>query len=276
MKKIVRKLAEVFINSVLFLIPGKKSKARFLGAVSSSLMGAKNTVEYDDKYDMYWLKSNGSHLYMVKKPYFYFSKSKLYKGIKRIACKHYIPQQGDVIIDVGAGIGTETLFFNEQVKAEGKIYSIEASRASHEKLEELCSKNSIRNSENLNVAITDSNQKVWIEESDTYQVDAVNKTAKGIEVDGITLDHLVVEKNIERIDFLKANIEGSELPMIDGMRKAIKITKHIAVSCHDFLFDDDRQIKQKMARFLEENNFDVFYNSTGHQVVDSWIYGTRR
>lgn len=276
MKKLIRTVAEAVINFIVFLLPKKSQKANFLTFVSSVVMNNSNSVEYDSNYDMFWLKSDGSHLFIVKKPYFYFSKAKLYKGIKKIACRHYIPKRGDVIVDVGAGIGTETLFFNEKVENEGKIYSIEASKASHQKLEELCSKNNIENSENLHLAITNQNQKVWMEESDSYQVDAVNKSNMGIEVDGITLDHLVKKNNIKQIDFLKANIEGSELPMIDGMQEAIKITKHIAVSCHDFLFDDNRQIKHKMTQFLKANNFDVFFNTTGNQVVDSWIYGTQR
>jgi FkbM family methyltransferase len=276
MKRLIRTLVESFINSIVFLIPKNRQKASFLSFVSSTVMNSTNSVEYDAKYDMFWLKSEGSHLFIVKKPYFYFSKQKLYKGIKKVACKHYVPNKNDVIVDVGAGIGTETLFFNEQVQNGGKIYSIEASKASHEKLEELCLKNNIKNSENFHLAITDNNQEVWIEETDSYQVDSVNTISKGVKVDGVTLDHFIKVNKIEKIDFLKANIEGSELPMIDGMESAIKITKNIAVSCHDFLFDDNRQIKLKMTQFLEDNNFEVCFNTTGNQILDSWIYGTRK
>lgn len=276
MKKLIRTLVEVFINSIVFMLPSKTQKASFLSFVSTTVMNSNNSVEYDSKYDMFWLKSDGSHLFIVKKPYFYFSKQKLFKGIKKVACKHYVPKKDDVIVDVGAGIGTETLFFNEQVQGSGKIYSIEASKASHEKLEELCLKNNINNSENLHLAITDNNQEVWIEETDSYQVDSVNTVAKGVKVDGVTLDHFIKVNKIKKIDFLKANIEGSELPMIDGMQSAIKITKNIAVSCHDFLFDDNRQIKLKMTQFLKANNFEVYFNTTGNQILDSWIYGTRK
>lgn len=276
MKKIIRIIVEGFINSIVFLLATNRQKASFLSLISSLVVKNNNKVEYDPKYDMFWLKSEGSHLFMVKKPYFYFSKDKLYKGIKRVACKHYIPKNGDIIVDLGAGIGTETLFFNEHIQDNGKIYSIEASKSSHQKLEEMCIKNNIKNSDNLHLAITDSNQEVWIEESDSYQVDSLNMQAKGTKVNGVTLDHLVALKNIEQIDFLKANIEGSELPMIDGMRQAIKITKNIAISCHDFLFDDNRQIKETMTKFLEANDFEVHFNTTGNQILDSWIYGSRK
>ncbi|MDY8136895.1 FkbM family methyltransferase [Aquimarina sp. 2201CG5-10] len=273
MKQLIKKIVAGIINAIIELIPGKKSKAGFLGIISKVLMNNNNSVEYDKDYDMYWLKNKEQYLYLVKKPYFNFSKDKLYKSIERIACKYYIPKKGDVIIDVGAGIGTETLYFDEKTENCGKIYSIEASKSSHQKLVELCAKNGIETSENLNLAITNNNQKLWIEESNNYQVDAVNSESKGVQVNGVTLDHFIQEKQIQNIDFLKVNIEGSELQMIEGMKEAIKITKNIAVSCHDFLFDEDRQIKSKVSEFLKANNFQVLYNYTGHKVVDSWIYG---
>ncbi|WP_108808439.1 FkbM family methyltransferase [Aquimarina spinulae] len=276
MKQIIKKMISGILNGIMALIPGKTRKASFLGWISRILEDSNNQVEYDADYDMYWLKNREQYLYLVQQPYFNFSKKKLYRSIERIACQYYTPKKGDVIVDIGAGIGTETLFFDEKTENEGRIYSIEASRASHQKLVELCAKNQIKTSENLNLAITDSNQKLWIEESNNYQVDYINKESKGVEVDGITLDHFVEKKNITNIDFLKVNIEGSELQMIEGMENAIKITKNVAISCHDFLFDDDRQIKIKMSKFLKANNFQVSYNQTGHQIIDSWIYGKQR
>lgn len=275
MKKFIRMLVEGSLNTIVFILPTKKGKASFLSLISRLFIQPSNIIEYDANYDMYWLKSMGNYLFMVKKPYFYFSKAKLFKGIKKVACKYYVPKKGDVIVDIGAGIGTETLFFKEHIQDKGKIYAIEASKASHEKLVEMCAKNNIENSENLHLAITDQNQSVWIEETENYQVDALNTNDKGIRVDGVTLDHLVADKQIKRIDFLKVNIEGSELPMIEGMQKSIKIIENIAVSCHDFLFDDDRKIKETMTEFLITNGFEVFFNTTGNQVVDSWIYGTK-
>lgn len=273
MKPSIKKTCTNAINIIVNFISGKKSKASFLSIISKVLMNNNNNVEYDPDYDMYWLKNKNQYLYLVKTPYFNFSKKKLYKNIERIACQYYKPKKGDVIIDIGAGIGTETLYFDEKTENSGKIYSIEASKSSHQKLVELCAKNGILSSENLNLAIVDRNKKLWIEESDNYQVDSVNNQYKGVEVDGVTLDSFIDKKRIKNIDFLKVNIEGSELEMIEGMKNTIKITKNIAVSCHDFLFDDNRQIKSKMSEFLRVNNFQVSHNHTGHKVVDSWIYG---
>ncbi len=273
MRAFIKKIVLSIVNGIAFLIPSKPYKAKFLGMVSSLIMGGKNSIEYDSHLGAYWLKNQEQYLYMVKKPYYNFSKKKLYAFIERMACRKYTPKKGDVIIDIGAGIGTEVLFFTEKTENKGQIYSIEASKNSHQKLEELCRKNNIQNSKNFNIAITDINQKVWIEETDEYQKDFINDHNKGLEIDGVTLDHFVQQQNIQHIDFIKVNIEGAELQMIEGMKETIKITKNIAISCHDFLFDDNRQIKSKIIEFLEHNNFKVSGNDTGREVVDSWIYG---
>lgn len=275
MKRLLKNIISILINIVLFFTKTKRSKAKILSYVSKILMSRDNDIVYDPNFDMYWLKSKDQYLYMVKEPYFNFSKEKLYKSIHKTPCRYYVPKKGDIIVDIGAGIGTETLFFNEKIEDLGKIYAIEASKVSHEKLEELCVKNNIKNSENFNVAITDNNQKVWIEETENYQVDFINNHKKGVEIDGVTLDDFIQQHKIEQIDFMKINIEGSELQMIDGMEDTIKITKNIAVSCHDFLFDDNRQIRKKMSDFLKTNNFELSFNETGNVVRDSWIYGKK-
>jgi FkbM family methyltransferase len=275
MKRLMKKIVLGIINFILFFTQSKKNKARILSYASRILMSRDNNIVYDPSFDMYWLKSNDQYLYIVKKPYFNFSKEKLYRNIQKTPCRYYIPKKDDVVVDIGAGIGTETLFFNEKIQNQGKIYAIEASKSSYEKLVGLCVKNGIKNSENFNIAITDNNQKVWIEETENYQVDFINNDERGIEVDGLTLDSFIKQNKIEQIDFLKVNIEGAELQMIDGMKDTIRVTKNIAVSCHDFLFDDDRQIKKKMSDFLKRNNFELSFNETGNIARDSWIYGKK-
>ncbi|WP_025743579.1 FkbM family methyltransferase [Aquimarina pacifica] len=273
MRNFIKKVAMGLINTLTLFIPGKKYKAKFLGRISTWIMGGENDIEYDPKLDMYWLKSEQQYLYMVEKPYYNFSKKKLYKFIERMACRMYVPKKGDVIVDIGAGIGTEALFFNEKTENEGKIYAIEASKNSCQKLTQLCEKNNLKNFKNFNLAITNSNQKVWIEETEDYQKDFINTSKKGLPVDGVTIDHFVEQNGINHIDFIKVNIEGAELQMIEGMKNTIKITKNIAISCHDFLFDNKTQIKENVVQFLEEHNFDVSLNNTGREVVDSWVYG---
>src|SRR4051812_39458381 len=46
--------------------------------------------------------------------------------VEDIFLDKYIPRKGDVIVDVGAGAGWETLFFSRSVGASGRVVSVEA------------------------------------------------------------------------------------------------------------------------------------------------------
>src|SRR5947207_6560342 len=46
----------------------------------------------------------------------------------------YTPQPGDVVLDVGAGIGAEALLFSRLVGPSGRVVSIEAHPATYERL----------------------------------------------------------------------------------------------------------------------------------------------
>jgi FkbM family methyltransferase len=265
-----------FLSFVFIFVKDDRRKARIYTGVSKLLFDKNNSLEYDESLKGFWLKNKNSYLFFVKEPYFNFSKKNLYRSIDTIYCKHYTPSPGATIVDVGAGIGTETLYFHEKIGANGKIYSIEASPDSFKKLKGLCANNNIKNSFNHNIAISNFNGKIWMEEMDRFEVNQVNQSEKGIEIDCYTLDSFVEEQKIQIIDFLKVNIEGAELEMIKGMDRSIHKTRNVAISCHDFLFKEDKKIRSRVISFLEANKFKIRYNQTGNKVADSWIYASRQ
>ncbi|MEI8136308.1 MAG: FkbM family methyltransferase [Bacteroidota bacterium] len=275
MNKILKKVINGILSVLFLFIKSKSKRAAKYTFVSRLLFDKNNSLEYDPKLNGFWLKSKDEYLFIAKKPYYNFSKKNLYKSIKDIYCKNYFPKKDDVIVDIGAGIGTEVLFFHEQIGENGKIYSIEASTDSYTKLNALCSKNRITNSFNYNIAISNFNGKIWLEETENFEVNQINNTHKGIEINCFTLDQFVKDNGITKIDLLKVNIEGAELPMLNGMNECINIVQNIAVSCHDFLFKEDKHIKTSIVKYLEKNNFQIIYNDTKNIVVDSWIYGKR-
>ena len=190
--------------------------------------------------------------------------------------KHYKLKPEDVVIAIGAGIGMEVCFFEEGIGEGGKLYNIEASPSSFHGLEETTTKNEFKNCFNYNIAISDANEPLWMEEDENYVINSINKEGKGTRIEALTLDEFVTVNKIDKIALLKANIEGAEYDMIDGMNESVKIIDNIAVSCHDFLFDSGEKIKNKMVDFLEAHDFELFYVNSGNKVLDSWIYGKKR
>jgi hypothetical protein len=98
----------------------------------------------------------------------------------------------------------------------------------------------------------------------------------GIQIDMVTFDSIIADLAIEKIDFVKVNIEGSEVAMIEGMSESIKKIENIAISCHDFLYDyKSSQIRKNMTNFLQDNGFVVSHYPDSDIVRNSWIYGKR-
>ena len=54
----------------------------------------------------------------------------------------------------------------------------------------------------------------------------------------MTLDALLDEHQLDRVDFLKMNIEGAETLALCGAPRMLAVTQHAAIGCHDFLADE--------------------------------------
>ena len=92
-----------------------------------------------------------------------------------------------------------------------------------------------------------------------------------IEVPARRIDTIAAELGIQRIDLLKMNIEGAEQLAIQGIGTLLDNTRHICVSCHDFLADDggpdELRTKGFVREFLRERGFHV---STRDDAIDPW------
>jgi hypothetical protein len=80
-------------------------------------------------------------------------------------------------------------------------------------------------------------------------------------VKSTSLDELVDDLALERIDFIKMNIEGAEKLAIQGMDRTLRKTRTVCISCHDFKADQDGdealRTKTAVREFLVEKGFRV-------------------
>lgn len=194
---------------------------------------------------------------------------------------YYTPKEGDCIIDLGAGLGEETLIYALMVGKSGRVFSIEANPSVYAGLKFMCAENKFTWVIADQLAIYNNNGEVAIEDdAENYLVNSINNgipDRSTIRVKAQTFDSFVKDKGITRVDFLKSNIEGAEQFLIEGMNDSVGIVKHLCISCHDF-----RQIyhghgnfyltREKVKSFLENKGFEITLRSTGNSVVDDYIY----
>jgi FkbM family methyltransferase len=135
-------------------------------------------------------------------------------------------KKGMNVIDIGAHIGTYSILAAEKVGPAGKVVSVEPEPRNYEQLKKNIELNKFKNVITKNMALSDHEglEKLYLNidnsggHSLTFQKDKnsyINVTVK-------TLDNLIEELNLKKIDIIKIDAEGSEIPILKGAEKTLK------------------------------------------------------
>lgn len=188
----------------------------------------------------------------------------------------YVPQAGDIVVDVGAGSGLETLPFSRRVATAGRVIAIEAHPLMFRCLEGTRRLNGLANVTAVHAAVAAADHDVLISDTPNYQANTT-VTERGVPVPGRTLDSILDSLAIDRIDLLKMNIEGAERAALDGMQRTIQITRHVAIGCHDFLADWGRgetmRTRAIVEAFLRDHAFEVMLRDDPREWIRDTVYG---
>ena len=178
--------------------------------------------------------------------------------------QHYAPKEGDVIIDVGAGRGEDTLPFSRSVGKTGRVIAIEAHPITFKMLRSFCTLNKLNNVTVLHLALLDQQGTAQMSESETSWMENSLVRQKGagyITVPTATLDAVCEEQKLTKITFVKMNIEGAERQALLGMRAILPRVQHLCVACHDFLANRGQgevfRTRAFVEQFLAGHGFDV-------------------
>lgn len=132
--------------------------------------------------------------------------------------------KGKTIIDIGANVGLFTLYAQD----ENTVYSIEPTPAHFQILEKLTSQ--YPNVKRFNQALNseDANVSFYCCDQNTTMNSILNKYGTEITVDGVRLDTFIKTNKIKSVDFVKIDIEGSEMialtpEIINAVKSKVKI-----------------------------------------------------
>ena len=188
----------------------------------------------------------------------------------------YTPKPGDVVVDVGAGVGTEALEFSRLVGPTGRVISIEAHPPSAALLQRTVCYLELDNVTVIEAAVAAHDGPVTISDGDAAIANRL--TDSGITVRGGTLPSLLGEVGVLQADYMKVNIEGAERLLFEGMAGSDLVVREICVSCHDFLEGDWYQTFETSRAWLLDHGYDV----SSHPPVDGanysqyYLYGSLR
>ncbi|MDE7241707.1 FkbM family methyltransferase, partial [Desulfovibrio sp.] len=142
---------------------------------------------------------------------------------------------GDVVLDCGAYTGNTALYFSRKVGAEGKVYAFEAMPKTYEKLRGNISAYKMENVFPVNTALSDKKGELVFTpaESPGSCKMAPGREEGGLRVPATSIDAFVRENRIGRIDFIKMDIEGSELEALTGAAQTIaRFKPKLAISVY--------------------------------------------
>jgi FkbM family methyltransferase len=174
----------------------------------------------------------------------------------------YMPVAGDTVIDVGAGIGEDSVVFSRIVGPEGRIIAIEAHPATFECLQRTIEGSGLTNVTAVNCAIADRDGEIAISSRPNHVMNSILGDGGGVTVPARTLDSLADELGIGEVALLKMNIEGAEKLAVQGFDRLAPRVRHAAISCHDFVAThfggaDHYYTKEQVRAALEARGFSI-------------------
>lgn len=194
--------------------------------------------------------------------------------------RHFVPDRGGVVFDVGGELGLEARQFSGIVGDEGKVYTFECLPTHLESLNEIAKER--LNLEVINKACWNKKDTLTFFEGNTpgsgtavpdakgqRGQDLANTEGREIKVEADTLDCLwQLHADGCQIDFLKMDIEGAEYEALEGATGLLEKTNKVVIAAYHLR--DWVRTADKVAVMLKESGFQVRIDENDH------VYGWRQ
>jgi len=182
---------------------------------------------------------------------------------------------GDVVVDVGANVGTHTVAFGAAVGPSGKVIAIEPQGRVHDLLTANAAANGLRQVSCLRAAAGASVGTVRIRTIDVEQASNVGGVAvdtahtegdagAGEEVPMVTIDSL----ELASCKLLKVDVEGLEVAVLTGAAATI-------ARCQPVLFVENDTVERspELLAAVRGLGYDAYWHVARYYRPDNWFAG---
>ena len=139
---------------------------------------------------------------------------------------HKLKSRRPLIVDVGANVGMATLYFKWRLP-DAKVIAVEPDLDNIKYLVENITNNQVENVRIVNAAVKEVSESVSMVGGRTDSMRAVfSETGHR----AVLLNSLIQEP----CDFLKMDIEGSELEVLSSSQRALSLTDRVCIEYHQF------------------------------------------
>jgi len=136
---------------------------------------------------------------------------------------------GMVAMDIGANFGYHTFRMARRVQDSGMVYAFEPTEWAFEKLQRNASINAFNNIRYFKVGLGDmDNPKVRICFQSSYRLDGTKVNAAE-EINVVKLDTFCKQSGIQKVDFIKLDVDGYEGKVVRGAYETLRSSRPIVL-----------------------------------------------
>jgi FkbM family methyltransferase len=184
----------------------------------------------------------------------------LFGGFELATLRLYesIVHAGDVVLDIGANIGAHTLPFASLVGRDGRVYAFEPTQYAYEKLSRNVKANPIvaPNIELVHaMLVSESSNAIapqvyssWplIKEEGLHEQHR-GKLKSTADAEIMTVDEFVARGRIDRIDFVKLDVDGNEAGVLAGAANTLRSFRpRVLMEWAPYLFQANSAVMQQV------------------------------
>jgi FkbM family methyltransferase len=196
--------------------------------------------------------------------------------------ERFLPEQGDIVVDIGAHMGRYTIISSKRVGANGKVVAIEAHHSNFEMLKSNIKLNQLTNVTPLNYAVYSKETKIKLylpdEESGYTMHHSImsnyvftkykDKTGdKFVEVSANTLDYLLQLKGITDVNWVKIDVEGAEFEVLKGAHNVLSNSKDISLLIEVHGKDTYEPIIESLRSYNFKIDFEKTYENGEKHII---------
>lgn len=167
------------------------------------------------------LRVGDSHLFF--RPFLFSDLAMLFTDYEPYVKRIFQPHKGETVIDVGAHIGIYTMTAAKNVGNSGTVISFEPDQRNLRLLKKNLKINGFREVKLLNAALDKKTGTKTFHMTIDPLYSSLNpfvETREKMKVHTLTLDDVVEKFKLTRIDWIKIDVEGGELDVLEGGKRA--------------------------------------------------------
>lgn len=174
--------------------------------------------------------------------------------------KYYKVKKGDIIVDLGAHIGVFAVKAAKAAVNEGMVVAIEPDIDNLRFLKKNIHANDLRNVVVVEKGVWSTKDRLKISircRTGTHSFLHRKDDNRFVEVEVDTLDNILRELGVKKVDFIKMDIEGAEIEAYKGMKETLNVNDaKLAIAAYHTV--KGKQTYTTIAPWLGRDGFEVY------------------